>query len=108
MRVNLHPEAPLLHSRPSYPKLFLLAVNRLGRYGRHGGTLTTQTRFHATSQVLALDPKGDLQISKGLYFLHQSAKLVHSNLTPWTVLIDAAVSLSSACTVACGLILTLG
>ena len=47
--------------------------------------------------------KGVLQISKGLY-----AKLVHANLTPWTVLINAAVSLSSACIVAYGLILTLG
>ena len=51
-----------------------------------------------------------LQISKGLDFLHQFAKLVHASLTPltWIVLIDAAVSLSSACTVTRDLILTSG
>ena len=40
---------------------------------------------------------GDLQISKGLDFLHHFAKLVQANLMLWTVLINAAVSLSSAC-----------
>ena len=43
---------------------------------------------------------GVLQISKGLDFLHQSAELLHANLTPWTVLTNAAVSLSSAYIVA--------
>ncbi|KAG8822798.1 hypothetical protein FRC19_005201, partial [Serendipita sp. 401] len=32
--------------------------------------------------------KGILQLSKGLAFLHQSAKLVHTNITPYTVLIN--------------------
>jgi SCY1-like protein 2 len=32
--------------------------------------------------------KGVLQLSKGLAFLHQSAKLVHTNITPYTVLIN--------------------
>ena len=52
--------------------------------------------------------KGVLQISKGPNFLHQFAKLVHANLTPWTVLINDVVSLSRSCIVACDLILTLG
>ena len=62
----------------------------------------------ATSLILALDPKVVLQISKRLYLLHQSAKLVHANVMPWTVLIIAAISLSSACIVKRDLTLTLG
>ena len=31
MAVDIRPEAPLLDSPPSYPDLFPLAVNRLGR-----------------------------------------------------------------------------
>ncbi|CCA68430.1 related to bovine rhodopsin kinase and to YGR052w [Serendipita indica DSM 11827] len=34
--------------------------------------------------------KGVLQLSKGLAFLHQSAKVVHTNITPYTVLINQA------------------
>ena len=34
--------------------------------------------------------KGVLQVSKGLTFLHQSAKVVHSNITPYTILINQA------------------
>ena len=108
MAVDIRPEASLLYSRPSYPDLFPLAVNRLGRSGRSRGTPTTQARFRATSLILAFDPKRCLQISKELYCLHQSAKLVHANLMPWTVLIDAAVSPSSVCIVTYGLILNLG
>jgi SCY1-like protein 2 len=36
--------------------------------------------------------KGTLQIAKGLGFLHQQAKMVHLNLTPEAVLINAKVS----------------
>ncbi|KIM23753.1 hypothetical protein M408DRAFT_249795 [Serendipita vermifera MAFF 305830] len=32
--------------------------------------------------------KGVLQLAKGLAFLHQSAKIVHTNITPYTVLIN--------------------
>lgn len=42
--------------------------------------------------------KGLLQIGKALQFLHESAKLVHSNLTPDAIVINAkvgAVSMSS-------------
>ena len=49
---------------------------------------------------------GVLQISKGLDFLRQSAGLVHANLTPRTVLTNAAVSLSGAYIVARDLIST--
>lgn len=37
--------------------------------------------------------KGLLQIGKALQFLHESAKLVHSNLTPEAVIVNAKVSL---------------
>ncbi|KAI9617540.1 hypothetical protein H4Q26_012838 [Puccinia striiformis f. sp. tritici PST-130] len=36
--------------------------------------------------------KGLLQIGKGLQFLHESAKLVHCNLTPEAIIINAKVS----------------
>ena len=62
MRVDIRLRVPPLHSRPSYPNFFPLAVNRLGRSGRNRGT-------------------------------------------PWTVLINAAISLSSACIVTRDLIL---
>ena len=35
--------------------------------------------------------KGLLQIGKALQFLHESAKLVHSNLTPDAIVINAKV-----------------
>ena len=38
--------------------------------------------------------KGILQICKGLSFLHSSAQLIHSNLNPESIIINAAVSLS--------------
>ncbi|PVG01690.1 hypothetical protein CPB86DRAFT_823321 [Serendipita vermifera] len=34
--------------------------------------------------------KGVLQLAKALAFLHQSAKLVHTNITPYTVMINVA------------------
>jgi SCY1-like protein 2 len=37
--------------------------------------------------------KGILQLCKGLEFLHSSARLIHSNLNPETVIINSAVSL---------------
>ena len=57
MRVDIRPEAPLLHSRTTYPNFAPLAVNRLGRSGRSRGTPTIQARFHATLLILALDLK---------------------------------------------------
>ena|SRR5258705_3366215 len=36
--------------------------------------------------------KGILQICKGLAFLHNSAKLIHSNICPDSVIINGAVS----------------
>lgn len=36
--------------------------------------------------------KGTLQIAKGLAFLHQQAKMVHLNLSPEAILINAKVS----------------
>jgi SCY1-like protein 2 len=36
--------------------------------------------------------KGVLQICKGLSFLHTSAKLIHTNISPETVIINSAVS----------------
>ena len=39
--------------------------------------------------------KGILQICKGLSFLHSSAKLIHTNICPESVIINNAVSLSS-------------
>ena len=36
--------------------------------------------------------KGILQLCKGLSFLHTSARLVHSNINPETILINNAVS----------------
>lgn len=36
--------------------------------------------------------KGLSQLAKGLQFLHESAKLVHGNLTPDSVIINAKVS----------------
>ena len=35
--------------------------------------------------------KGLLQIGKALQFLHESAKLVHSNLTPDAIIVNAKV-----------------
>ena len=54
MRVDIHLRVPPLHSRPSYPNLFPLAVNKLGRSGR--------SRRHADHpgsipRTFALDPK---------------------------------------------------
>lgn len=39
--------------------------------------------------------KGLSQLAKGLQFLHESAKLVHGNLTPEAVVINAKVSFSA-------------
>jgi SCY1-like protein 2 len=36
--------------------------------------------------------KGLIQIGKALQFLHESAKLVHSNLTPEAIVVNAKVS----------------
>jgi len=36
--------------------------------------------------------KGTLQVAKGLAFLHQQAKMVHLNLSPDAILINAKVS----------------
>lgn len=36
--------------------------------------------------------KGLLQVGKALQFLHESAKLVHSNLTPEAIVINAKVA----------------
>ena len=91
MGVDIRLGAPLLHSHPSYPTL---AVNRL----RRSRSMPTA---HVSSSLIL--PMGVLQISKGLDLLHQSAALVHANLTPRTVLINAVVSLSSARIVACNL-----
>lgn len=41
--------------------------------------------------------KGLLQIGKALQFLHESAKLVHSNLTTEAIVINAKVWCSDAC-----------
>lgn len=41
--------------------------------------------------------KGTLQIAKGLAFLHQQAKMVHLNLSPESILINAKVSIGSLC-----------
>ena len=41
-RVDIRPEAPPLHSRPSYSDLFPLVVNSIGRSGRSRGTPTIQ------------------------------------------------------------------
>ena len=57
MGVDIRLRVPPLHSRPSYPNLFLLAVNGFGRSGRSRGTSTTQARFHAILLILVLDPK---------------------------------------------------
>jgi SCY1-like protein 2 len=37
--------------------------------------------------------KGTLQIAKALIFLHQQAKMVHLNITPDAILVNAKVSL---------------
>lgn len=39
--------------------------------------------------------KGMSQLGKGLQFLHESVKLVHGNLTPESVIINAKVRLTS-------------
>lgn len=36
--------------------------------------------------------KGIIQVCKGLAFLHTSARLVHTNITPESILINSAVS----------------
>ena len=36
--------------------------------------------------------KGILQVCKGLSFLHTSARTIHTNLTPESILINSAVS----------------
>jgi hypothetical protein len=41
--------------------------------------------------------KGILQICKGLAFLHNSAKLIHSNLCPESVIINGAVNNFGIC-----------
>ena len=105
MGVDIRLGAPL-HSRPSNPNFFPLAVNRVSRPRRSRSTPTA--RADSTRNSADFDVGSILQISKLLYVLHQCAKLVHANLMPWTVLIIAAVSLSSACIVTRDLILTLG
>lgn len=35
--------------------------------------------------------KGVLQLCKGLTFLHNSAKLIHSNICPESIILNAAV-----------------
>lgn len=36
--------------------------------------------------------KGILQLCKGLQFLHTSARLIHSNITPESIIINSSVS----------------
>lgn len=47
--------------------------------------------------------KGLLQVGKALQFLHESAKLVHSNLTPEAIVINAKVSATDCHNIGVGL-----
>ena len=100
MRVEIPPEDPCLHSRPTYPNIFPLAVIRLGRSGRSRCAPTTHARFHATSLILVF------KYRKGWTFCTNWLNW-YATLTP-SVLINSAVRLSSACIVTRELILTLG
>lgn len=56
---------------------------------------TRRGRVNKGDEDLELDEveiqKGLSQIGKGLQFLHESAKLVHGNLTPDSIIINAKV-----------------
>ena len=58
---------------------------------------TRRENTYETSSIEDLDEteiqKGLLQIGKALQFCHESAKLVHSNLTPDAIIINAKVRL---------------
>jgi hypothetical protein len=54
-------------------------------------TLFESTEFSMSTFEMQIQ-KGILQICKGLAFLHNSAKLIHSNLCPESVIINGAVS----------------
>ena len=70
----------------------LLAATAVGKRDRQGRPPSGEG---STSQV-DLDEveiqKGTLQVAKGLAFLHQQAKMVHLNISPDAILINAKVS----------------
>lgn len=56
--------------------------------GRHGASTTARAAQDVEIDELEIQ-KGILQVAKGLEFLHDSAKLVHGNLTPDAIFINA-------------------
>lgn len=67
---------------------------------QHSLDVSTRRNKSRQEEELELDEveiqKGMSQLGKGLQFLHESAKLVHGNLTPEAVIINSKVSLTSA------------
>ncbi|RUS13414.1 hypothetical protein BC938DRAFT_477880, partial [Jimgerdemannia flammicorona] len=51
--------------------------------------VAVSTKPQMKSSVFSLTQKGLLQVGKGLQFLHNDAKVVHSNLTPDAILVNA-------------------
>lgn len=64
-----------------------------GRSGRGGSRVSHEGTSSVALNDVELDElevqKGLLQVAKGLEFLHDSAKLVHGNLTPDAIIINA-------------------
>ena len=64
------------------------STNSQSRFGHHKGEEVHGEQREAVFDELEIQ-KGLLQISKGLEFLHESAGLVHGNLTPESIYINA-------------------
>jgi SCY1-like protein 2 len=61
-----------------------------GRHSGRSGVDDTRTRRQQDLELDELEiQKGFLQVAKGLEFLHDSAKLVHGNLSPEAIFINA-------------------
>jgi SCY1-like protein 2 len=71
-----------------------------GRSSRYVTEDSDGTRRRRELEIDELEiQKGLLQVSKALEFLHDNAGLVHGNLTPDAILINAKVSTKHACVV---------
>lgn len=91
----LHMVEPLEDTRSELTFVTELVTSSLGNViapnERHSGPSSTG-RAHGSVDLDEVEiQKGILQIAKGLAFLHTQAKIVHLNLSPDAILINAKV-----------------
>lgn len=93
----LHPRSSLTFATEQVSSCLRAAINASGSSRSRRASPSSSPSGTGIGELDEIEiQKGLLQIGKALQFLHESAKLVHSNLTPDAIVINAKVSGSTA------------